>query len=137
DLPPDARSLPEGASRDGRTKARGHRFQRRGPLVEGEVILRALGPRLPARDWSELEAIWPEGSAGVALAAFRVGRIARARDILDELEPLRSPDGSLPTSTVHIPFVFDTGPSVAGTAWVELMRFELERTPDHPTFWVP
>lgn len=125
------------ASRDPRSSARGHRFQRRGPLVEGEVLLRVLGPKLPVRDWAALDAVWPEGSAGVALAAWRVGRADRARAILDELEPLRSPDGSLPTFTVDIPFVFDTKPSIAGTAWVELVRFELARTPDRPTFWAP
>jgi len=100
-------------------------------------VLRVLGPKLPARDWADLDAVWPEGSAGVALAAWRVGRADRARIILDELEPLRSPDGSLPTFTVDIPFVFDTKPSIAGTAWVELVRFELRRSPDRPTFWAP
>lgn len=124
------------ASRDPRSSARGHRFRRRGPLVEGAVLLRVLGPKLPARDWSELDAIWPEGSAGVALAALRVGRADRARAILDDLEPLRAPDGALPTFTVDIPFVFDTKPSIAGTAWVELVRYELARPPDRPTFWV-
>lgn len=124
-------------SKDSRTKARGHRAQRRGPVIEGDLLMRVLGPRLPAKDWAELEAIWPEGSAGVALAAWRAGRVERARTILDDLEPLRASDGSLPTSTVEIPFLFDTGPSVAGTAWVELVRFELERSPEHPTFWVP
>lgn len=124
-------------SRDPTTKAFGHRPQRRGPLVEGELILKVLGPKLPARDWSELEAIWPEGSAGVALAAWRVGRVARAKAILEALEPLRGVDGSLPNSTVEIPFVFDRKPSVAGTAWVELVRFELGRPPGKPTFWAP
>jgi len=125
------------ASVDPHTKARGHRPQSRGPLVEGKLLLDVLGPSLPARDWEHLDAIWPEGSAGVALAAWRSGRIDRARAILDALEPLRAPDGSLPTSTVEIPFVFDTRPSVAGTAWVELVRFELGRSPEHPSFWVP
>lgn len=124
-------------SRDPRTGARGHRAQSRGPVVEGELLMRVLGAKLPARDWSQLEAVWPEGSAGVALAASRVGRRERARAILDGLEPLRAADGSLPTSTIDVPFVFDTRPSVAGTAWVELVRFELGRAPEHPTFWVP
>lgn len=125
------------ASRDPRTGARGHRAQRSGPLVEAALLMRVLGSKLPARDWAELEAVWPEGSAGVALAAWRVGRVERARAILDALEPLRARDGSLPTSTVDIPFVFDTRPSIAGTAWVELVRFELARPPGHPTFWAP
>lgn len=125
------------ASRDPRSRARGHRAQRRGPVLEGEVLLRVLGPTLPARDWAQLDAIWPEGSAGVALAALRAGRVERAQAILDALEPLRSRDGSLPTSTVEIPFLFDTKPSIAGTAWVELVRFELAREASRPTFWVP
>ncbi|MBX3259563.1 MAG: hypothetical protein KF782_07705 [Labilithrix sp.] len=125
------------ASRDPRTGARGHRAQGRGPLVEGELMLQVLGPTLPARDWSALDAVWPEGSAGVALAAWRAGRDGRAREILDALEPLRAADGSVPTSTVEIPFVFDTRPSVAGTAWIELVRFELERPRGAPTFWAP
>lgn len=124
-------------SHDAKLHARGHRMQRRGPLVEGELLLKVLGPKLPARDWSELEAIWPEGSAGVALAAWRVGRVERARRILEDLEPLRSADGSLPNSTVDIPFVFDRKPSIAGTAWVELVRFELGRPVGRPTFWAP
>jgi hypothetical protein len=66
-----------------------------------------------------------------------VGRLDRARSILDALEPLRAKDGSLPTSTVEIPFVFDRKPSIAGTAWVELVRFELGRPLGHPSFWAP
>jgi hypothetical protein len=38
---------------------------------------------------------------------------------------------------LDVPFTFDTDPSVAGTAWVELVRFELARSNDRPTLWVP
>lgn len=124
-------------SRDPRTGARGHRAQRSGPLVEAVLLMQVLGPKLPARDWADVEAVWPEGSAGVALAAWRVGRVDRARAILDALEPLRGRDGSLPTSTIDVPFLFDTRPSIAGTAWVELVRFELGRPKGQPTFWAP
>lgn len=125
------------AARDARTGARGHRAQRSGPLLESVLLQKVLGSKLPAQDWSELEVVWPEGSAGVALAAWRTGRVHRAREILDALEPLRAADGSLPTSTVDIPFLFDTRPSIAGTAWVELVRFELGRPAGRPTFWAP
>ena len=125
------------ATEDAGSGARGHRMQRRGPVIEPAVLVRALGSTLPVRDWSQLDAVWPEGSAGVALASLRVGRITRARSILDALEPLRAADGSLPTSTIAVPYLFDTRPSIAGTAWVELVRFEISRPVDHPTFWVP
>ncbi|HSO41036.1 MAG TPA: hypothetical protein VLT33_51275 [Labilithrix sp.] len=125
------------AARDPRSGARGHRMQRRGPVLETPLLMSVLGAKLPAQDWTKLQAVWPEGSAGVALAALRVGRVERARAILEGLEPLRAPDGSLPTSTVDIPFLFDTRPSIAGTAWAELVRFELARPVERPTFWVP
>lgn len=99
--------------------------------------MRRFAGALPARTWDRLEAVWPEGSAGVALAALRVGRTARARTILDELEPLRRSDGALPAFTADVPFELDTRPSLAGTAWVELVRYELARGPDRPTLWIP
>jgi hypothetical protein len=92
---------------------------------------------LPAATWDRLEGVWPEGSAGVALAALRAGRADRAREILDALAPLQLAGGAMPTFTLEVPFTFDTDPSVAGTAWVELVRFELARPPDRPTLWVP
>ncbi len=123
-------------ARDERTSARGHRAQLTGAVLESVLLQRELGAKLAANDWSNLKAIWPEGSAGVALAAWRAGRTSRAGSILAALEPLRAPNGSLPTSTLDVPYLFDTRPSIAGTAWVELVRFELGREPGHPTFWV-
>jgi hypothetical protein len=98
--------------------------------------MRHFASVVPAQTWERLDAVWPEGSAGVALAAWRTGHVDRARAILDALEPLRAPDGSLPTSTVDVPFVLDTRPSIAGTAWDLLVRFELDRA-DKPTLWAP
>lgn len=125
------------ASFDPTTRARGHLPHVHGPLLEGRVLSDHLAGRLPVREWEHLSAVWPEGSAGVALAIARSGRRERARAILEDLEPLRSSDGSLPTFTVEIPFSFDTRPSIAGTAWVELVRFELSRPPGAPTFLAP
>jgi hypothetical protein len=124
------------ASRDPRSGARGHRPYARGPLFGDPALMRHFASVLPAQTWEQLDAVWPEGSAGVALAAWRTGHIDRARAILDALEPLRAPDGSLPTSTVDVPFVLDTRPSIAGTAWTLLVRFELDRA-DKPTLWAP
>lgn len=124
------------ASVEPRSGARGHRPYARGPVYENVMLMRRYGPALPARDWERLDAVWPEGSAGVAMAALRVGNRGRAAQILDELEPLRDPLGALPTFTVDVPMLFDTAPSVAGTAWVELVRYELARPEARPTLWV-
>ncbi len=125
------------AAKDARTGVRGHRAQADGPVLEDALLMSRFASKLPARTWDHLDAVWPEGGAGVALAAWRLGHRARAKEILAALEPLRAPSGALPTFTVEVPFVFDTGPSVAGTAWVELVRFELGRAPEQPTLWAP
>ena len=124
-------------SRDPRTGARGHLPYATGPLFEDAQLQQHYTRELPADTWDRLSAVWPEGSAGVALAALRAGEPERARSILDALEPLRLRAGALPTFTVDVPFTFDTQASIAGTAWVELVRYELARGPDHPTLWVP
>jgi|CZKU01.1.fsa_nt_gi hypothetical protein len=123
------------ASHDPRSSARGHRPYAAGPLIENVGVRRHFAGKLPAQTWDRLDVVWPEGSAGVALAEWRAGHLDRAAAILDALEPLRANDGSLPTASVEVPFTFDTLPSVAGTAWVALVRFELARPEGHPTLW--
>jgi hypothetical protein len=123
------------ATHDPRSGVAGHRPYAKGPVVENVALMKRFADKLPAGTWDQLEVVWPEGSAGVALAEWRAGHVDRARAIVDALEPLRSDDGSLPTATVEVPFTFDTAPSVAGTAWVALVRFELERPAGRPTLW--
>jgi hypothetical protein len=125
------------ATADGHRGAVGHRPYARGPIFADERLMRHFVDTLRATRWERLEAVWPEGSAGVALSAWRAGHADRARAILDALEPLRSPDGSLPTSTAAVPFLLDTQPSIAATAWVALVRFELDRPRASPTLWAP
>jgi hypothetical protein len=120
---------------DRRSGARGHRPYAEGPVIENVDLLHRFASALPADRWDRLDVIWPEGSAGVALAEWRTGHVDRARAIIDALEPLRASDGSLPTATVEVPFTLDTLPSVAGTAWVALVRFEIERPVSEPTLW--
>lgn len=133
-----AASIADGryASRDPRSSARGHLPYASGPILDDATLMRHYAKTIPAPTWDRVEAVWPEGSAGVALAALRTGRRERARAIVDSLEPLRAADGSLPTFTLEVPFTFDTDPSIAGTAWVELVKFELGEG-RNATFWVP
>ncbi|HEY2513377.1 MAG TPA: hypothetical protein VGI39_21055 [Polyangiaceae bacterium] len=113
--------------------AAGHRPYASGPLLESDVL--AQHYTLPVHDWESSSAVWPEGSAGVALAALRLGRRERAEAILRALEPLRDPSGGLPSLTIDVPFEFDTKPSVAGTVWVELVRDELARPQIPALLW--
>jgi hypothetical protein len=114
----------------------GHRPYAHGPVIENRALAQRWAGRVPA-NWDDVDAVWPEGSAGVALAALRAGRAGRAREILAELEKLRGERGGLPTFTLAIPGEFDTEPSLGGTLWVELVRFELGRDPERPTLWRP
>ena len=125
------------ASADPASGVPGHRPYASGPLYSDEALMRHFAGALRVDRWEHLDAVWPEGSAGVAFAALRAGHPERARAILDAIEPLRAADGSLPESTAAVPFVLDTLPSVAGTAWAALVRFELDRPTDRPTLWTP
>ena len=129
------------ASRDEATGASGHRPYASGPVFAeaslANYFVRKGEWSTDKRSWETLGLVWPEGSAGVALAAWRTGHPDRARAILSSLESLRSADGSLPTSTMEVPFELDREPSVAGTAWVELVRFDLDRAVERQTLWAP
>ncbi|MBX3193191.1 MAG: hypothetical protein KF819_39775 [Labilithrix sp.] len=106
--------------------ARGHKPYARGPLIESYALRSQTGGRFASAMWDDFATVWPEGSAGVALLAARLGRRDRAKEILARLDALRGADGSLPTATDAIPTELDTSPSIAGTAWCELVRHELE-----------
>jgi len=121
------------ATRDRSRRVSGHRPYARGPLLESDVLARHY--KLPAADWGVSDAVWPEGSAGVALAALRLGDRARAEAILRALEPLRDPRGALPSLTIDVPFEFDTLPAVAGTLWVALVQDELAHPEAPPLLW--
>ena len=129
------------ASLDRATGAAGHRPVAEGPVFAEPQLARhfewARGAGTSPRHatWDTFDVVWPEGSAGVALAAWRSGHPARARAILDALEALRAPSGAVPTATADVPFLLDRAPSIAGTAWIELARFDLERPADRPTLW--
>jgi len=114
------------ASHDPKSGVFGHRPYARGPVLEDADLRAYYSVHGIPTDWSSLEGVWPEGSAGVALALLRSSRRERAMAVLAELERLREPSGGLPMMTAAVPFEFETGPSVAGTAWVEIVRAELE-----------
>lgn len=112
-------------SRDG--KALGHKPYAHTRIYEniavGEVMKAKIGGAI---QWDELSAVWPEGSAGVAMAALRNGDRERARQIVNDLESLRDGTRALPTLSRDIPLEFDTLPSIAGTLWVDLVQQELK-----------
>jgi hypothetical protein len=125
------------ASRDPATGVAGHRPYASGPVFEEASMAAYYARTGTPGDWAALEAVWPEGSAGVALAALRLGHRERAAVILAELERLRDPAGGLPMMTAAVPFEFDTKPSVAATAWVELVRSELGEGEAAAFLWRP
>jgi hypothetical protein len=118
-----------------RTRSTGHRPYAHANILANPELREHYRAQLAATNWDELAAVWPEGSAGVALAALRMGRRDRAREILEQLETLRQPNGGMPYFTIEVPFEFDTQPSLASTVWVELVRYELEHSPTQETLW--
>jgi hypothetical protein len=113
----------------------GHRPYARARLIADPRLAEVMRAKLPAERWDDVAGVWPEGSAGVALAALRLGHVQRARDLIEQLDRLRTKGGGLPTFTMEIPFVFDALPSLAGTVWVELVRDELRREDGKEMLW--
>jgi len=109
--------------------ARGHKPYADGPVIESWALRQQVLGEGVAGSWADFQTVWPEGSAGVALLAARLGRRDRAREILAGLEVLRDESGALPTATDPVPQELDTAPSLAATAWVELVRLELDGGP--------
>lgn len=120
---------------DASRQVAGHKPYAERALIESRALADYFAEKLPAQSWRELAAVWPEGSAGVALAALRLGEVERARTILAELDRLRGPEGGLPCLTVEIPMEFASAPALAGTAWVALVRAELESSPAKAMIW--
>jgi hypothetical protein len=121
-------------SREPATGATGHRPYAHARII-ANVALAEHYSELGVSNWDDVEGVWPEGSAGVALANLRLGRRARAEEILAELEKVRAPEGGMPTFTADVPLDFDRLPSLAGTVWVELVRYELERDAGAEVLW--
>jgi hypothetical protein len=113
----------------------GHRPYARSRVIADPKLATMLRAKLPAERWDDVPGVWAEGSAGVALAALRLGHVQRARDLIEQLDRLRTKGGGLPTFTMEIPFVFDAQPSLAGTVWVELVRDELGREDGKEMLW--
>ncbi|HEX4351901.1 MAG TPA: hypothetical protein VHZ95_03285, partial [Polyangiales bacterium] len=114
------------ASHDRASGARGHRPYAHQPIVANPALA-AHFDKVSARNWDDVDGVWPEGSAGVALANLRLGRRERAEEILQQLEKLRDASGGLPTFSADVPIDFDRLPSLAGTVWIALVRAEIER----------
>lgn len=110
----------------------GHKPYAKRALIESRALAEHFGE---TRRWDEFSAVWPEGSAGVALAAWRLGYLKRAREILGEMEKLRTPAGGLPCLTREIPMEFTAAPALAGTVWVSLVRAEMGAGPSRAMIW--
>lgn len=105
------------ASLDPATGARGHKPYAGGPVYESGALQAVYGPTLPAPRWSGVAGVWPEGTAGVAMAACRVGDAAGALGLLADLAPLRRADGRYAGFSREVPYLFERAPALAGTLW--------------------
>lgn len=107
-------------------QASGYRTYSGRKLVENSALAAQLGISAAENQWDRVEGVWPEGTAGMALAAWRLGRENEARAMLADLERLRSTDGGVPDFSKQIPMEFEAMSSVTGTAWIELVRHEID-----------
>ena len=82
------------------------------------------------QDWDRLRrVVWTEGSLGVAMAQYKAGNSAKARQIVDEMLSARSKRDAMRYalhSTEWNLIDFIDAPSVAGTAWLAMVLRCLE-----------
>ena len=93
-------------------------------VLNGEVAV-GYGPYADASNSFHAEAVWSEGTLGVALAHRRNGDLTRAESVVAGLDPLWGSDGSLlyaanETVVDNSGEIFYPFPSVAGTGWYGL-----------------
>jgi hypothetical protein len=93
--------------------------------VLNNELATGYGPYADASNSFHSEAVWSEGTLGVALAYRRKGDLARAESVVAGLDPMWSSDGSL-LYTASETVVDNSGetfypyPSLAGTGWYGL-----------------
>jgi hypothetical protein len=122
-------------ARDETTGIQGHRPYVDRALVESAELKKFLGVK-PGKDrWEEINGVWPEGGAAVALLAYRLGHSDRAQAILSELEKLRDPSGALPDFSQKVPNEFERANALAGTSWFALVQAEIKRGKDQQWLW--
>lgn len=126
------------ASRDPKTRTRGHKPYAEKPVYDSRVLAERFARELPRQNaqatWRQIDGVWPEGSAGVALAAARLGDTSGARSILREFAKLRR-NGLLPDFTRSIPYEFSSAPSLAPTLWSALVEQEVEKGRGTAVIW--
>jgi hypothetical protein len=125
--------LADGLYRSRDAGVAGHRPYDDVPLYEDRDVQRRLLPEAPDARWRDLPFVWSEGSLGVALALTRLGRPARAREIVGEMLKLRDGSG-IRLASRELPHQFVASPSVAGTAWHVIVDAALH-APGTPGLW--
>ncbi len=103
-------------------------------LFDSRVIALSFADKYPENSWQNIEGVWPEGTAGAALAYYRLGDKKRAEELATSLEKLRNENGSLPDFTTQIPYEFSAAPSIASTIWLDQLQKEMNQKNIHLIF---
>ncbi|MFQ5723308.1 MAG: hypothetical protein ACE5G6_02360 [Terriglobia bacterium] len=105
------------------------------PIYKSPEVGAYFFPAQPRKEWWELPLIWSEGTAGVALAYWRLGNSERARRVLAGLRPLQGESGGVRYASREVPYQMAAVPSVAASAWFVLVTESLKGNPLAKQFW--
>ena len=104
-------------------------------IYEDRAVNRFVFPDTPDLTWTEFEAVWGEGSLGVAMAYLKLGRTSEAEKIVDEMIKLQGEKGGVLYLTKEIPHEFINVPSVASTAWLVMVLSAMRDKDALEDFW--
>ena len=91
-------------------------------IYENYMVGLAMFPDNPKKRWTQIKAVWPEGTLGVAGLFLKMGKIAEAEKLFREVEKMQVASGGILYHSIVIPYEFEMNPSVASTAWYIMAR---------------
>jgi hypothetical protein len=100
-----------------------------------KAIAKYYFPGKPDISWKEMPGVWGEGSLGVAVAYAKLGQIAKAKEVVNNILRMQTPEGGVLYFTRDIPHEFASFPSVASTAWLVMALSVLENKTLLEEFW--
>ena len=119
----------------GKQEVHGYKPYTQLPIYEDRAVSGFVFPDTPNLTWTDFDAVWGEGSLGVALAYLKLGKVPEAQKIVAEMIKMQNERGGVLYLTKEVPHEFINVPSVASTAWLVMVLAAMEDNDVLDDFW--